>query len=106
MAEKFSPSQVQTVAQYLTGLIQHVFKPLHLEYFAHVEVLDKLRSFDPDLGKTIDDTLAAVRASSVLQDRLNQQYHAALEKSLQQVFGRSQDEEILGQMRKDLGLVN
>jgi hypothetical protein len=106
MSENFSPSQVQTVARYLTGLIQEMFKPLQLEYFAQIEVLEKLRSFDPALGKTIDDALVAVRASSVLQDRLNQQYRVALEKSLQQVFGRSQDAEILGQMRKDLGLVN
>lgn len=106
MSDKFPDSPIQACALLITNIIQKVVKPLHLQYLAQTEVLNVLRRSDPDLAKTIDDVLSAALASPILQARMNQEYPVALEKALQQVFGSSQDAEILKQMRKDLGLVN
>lgn len=106
MAEKFSPSQVQTVARYLTDILQNVVKPLQLECLAQAEVLNHMRQRGPDIANAIDIALNDARANPYARQELDREYRVALEKALQNIFGDSQDAEIQEQMRKDLGLVN
>lgn len=106
MADKFSPSQVQTVARYITGIMENVIQPLYRECLAQEDVLNQMKSYDAAIQTTVDTALTAARANPQTRQKADQVYRLALEKSLQQIFGYSQDAEVLKQVRKDLGLVN
>jgi hypothetical protein len=106
MTEKFSRSQLRTIARYLAGIIQNVAKPAQLERLAQAKVLDQMRKISPDVAKTVDAELTKARSDPYEQQMLTQAYFLSLDSALQRVFGDSQDAEVLAELRKCLGLAN
>lgn len=106
MTETFSPSQVRTVARYITGIMQNVVKPIHLECLAQADVLNQMSRCGAETQAAIELALTAARANPQNQQKAESDYRRALENSLQQVFGYSDDADIVQEIRKNSGLVN
>jgi hypothetical protein len=102
MAEKLTPAQAQIVADIIKKFVQERLEPIDLELAVHVGIVARLKEFDPNFARTIDERLNDARTSPALRELMHQKYHVDLETRLRQFVEGVQDMESMEQILRDL----